>query len=131
MNRRYCVLALLCTLVTTGAAAAQDIDDTVKAWMEKQHVPAVSIAVIKDGSLVKAEGYGLADVEHRIPARAGTVFKIGSVSKHSSPPASCCSFRKASSPSGDRISKDPEGTPATWEAITIRHLAHPHRRHGA
>jgi hypothetical protein len=60
MNRKHhFLLPLALILVAAVPGRGQDIDDFVKGWMEKQHVPAVSIAVIKDGALIKAEGYGL------------------------------------------------------------------------
>ena len=79
MLRRPLLLALM--LAAAAPVRAQDIDDFVRGWIEKQHVPAAVIAVVKDGALIRVEGYGLADVENRIPARAETVFKIGSLSK--------------------------------------------------
>jgi Beta-lactamase len=82
MNRgRRLLLLLAVMLVAAASVRGQDIDDFVKSWIEKQHVPGAAIAVVKDGAVIKAEGYGLADVEHRIPARPDTVFKIGSLSK--------------------------------------------------
>jgi CubicO group peptidase (beta-lactamase class C family) len=90
--------------------------------MEKQHVPAAAIAVIRDGALVKAEGYGFADVEHRVPARADTVFKIGSVSKQFIATGIMLLVQDGKLGVGDKVSKYLQGTPATWGAITIRHL---------
>jgi hypothetical protein len=75
------LLSLAFVLLASVPVPAQNIDDFVKGWVERQHVPAVALAVVKNGSLVKAEAYGLADVEHGIAARPDTVFKIGSVSK--------------------------------------------------
>ena len=49
--------------------------------MQRQRIPGISIAVMKDGKIIKAEGYGLANAELNVPARPETVFKIGSVSK--------------------------------------------------
>jgi D-alanyl-D-alanine carboxypeptidase len=122
MNRHRLLLPLTCILVAAIAVRAQDIDDVVKGWMETQHVPAVSIAVIKDGSLVKAEAYGLADVEHRIPARPDTVFKIGSVSKQFIATGIMLLVQDGRMTVADKVSKHLHGTPTTWEAITLRHL---------
>ncbi len=44
-------------------------------------VPGVSIAVGVDGRIVWAEGFGHANVEHRVAATPATKFRIGSVSK--------------------------------------------------
>src|SRR5687767_13045572 len=109
-------------LVAAVSVRAQDIDDFVKGWIERQHVPGVSIAVIKDGSLVKVEGYGLADVEHRIPARPDTVFKIASVSKQFIAAGIMLLVQDGRIAVGDRISKYLETAPQAWQPITIRHL---------
>jgi CubicO group peptidase (beta-lactamase class C family) len=72
-------IALL--VVSSGSVLADDVDDFVKAQMQLRHIPAVSIAVVKDGVLVKTAAYGMADIENNVPARAETVYKIGSLSK--------------------------------------------------
>ena len=46
-----------------------------------RHLPGVSVAVVKDGRLVKAAGYGLASLELDAPATEKTVYEIGSISK--------------------------------------------------
>ena len=59
MNRtRSSLLPFALMLVASATARGQDIDDFVRGWIEKQHVPAVAIAVIKDGVPVKVEGNG-------------------------------------------------------------------------
>src|SRR4051795_13756154 len=62
-------------------ARSDEIDDYVNAEMQARHIPGVSLAVIKEGKVVKAQGYGLANVELKVPAGPETVYKIGSVSK--------------------------------------------------
>ena len=44
-------------------------------------VPGISAAVSIDGTIVWSEGFGFADLENRVPARATTLYRIGSVSK--------------------------------------------------
>jgi beta-lactamase family protein len=48
--------------------------------MARTHIPGVSLAV-RAGKVIKAEGYGMADLENVIAVTPQTVFKIGSVSK--------------------------------------------------
>src|SRR5438128_11196793 len=62
-------------------AITSKVDDYIKAEMQKQHIPGLSLAILKDGKIIKAEGYGLANVELNVPAKPDTIFKIGSVSK--------------------------------------------------
>ena len=123
MNRkRHLLLSLTLVLVAAVALRADQIDDYVKSQMQGQHIPALSIAVIKDGALIKAEGYGLADIEHGIPARPDTVFKIGSVSKQFIAAAIMLLVQDGRVAPGDKVSTHLAGTPSTWQEITLRHL---------
>jgi D-alanyl-D-alanine carboxypeptidase len=116
------LLPLALTLVAAAPLRGQDIDNFVRGWIEKQHVPGAAIAVIKDGQLIKAEGYGLADVENRIPVRPDTVFKIGSLSKQFIAAGIMVLVQDGRLAVDDHVSKHVDGTPKTWEAITLRHL---------
>jgi CubicO group peptidase (beta-lactamase class C family) len=49
--------------------------------IHKHDIPGVTVAVMKDGRLVLADGLGWADEESWEPARADTLFRIASVSK--------------------------------------------------
>src|SRR5215210_6298553 len=80
-RKRFPFLAFLLLFATASAIRADKVDDYIKAEMQKQRVTGLSIAVVKDGKVIKAEGYGLANVELDAPARPDTVYKIGSVSK--------------------------------------------------
>lgn len=61
--KRTHFFAFLLLLAISVAVRADKVDDYVKTQMEKQHVPGVSVVVIKDSKIIKAEGYGLANVE--------------------------------------------------------------------
>ena len=61
-------------------------------------------------------------MEHRVPARPDTVFKIGSVSKQFIATGIMLLVQDGKLAVGDKVSKYLAGTPATWEAITLRHL---------
>ncbi len=58
------------------------VDGFVGGELEAYHVAGLTVAVVKDGQLFFAKGYGLADVERRVPVDADkTLFRPGSVSK--------------------------------------------------
>jgi D-alanyl-D-alanine carboxypeptidase len=123
MHRKHTLFfALVLLLVTTVAAQADKVDDYVKAEMQRQHIPGTSIAVIKDGKIIKAEGYGMANVELNVAARPETVYKIGSVSKQLIATGILLLVQEGRMSLDDKISKFLEGTPDTWKEITIRHL---------
>ena len=39
------------------------VDDLVQAVMKQEHVPGLGLAVVKNGKILKAQAYGLADME--------------------------------------------------------------------
>src|SRR2546429_6118569 len=60
-------------------AIATKVDDYVKAEMQRQHIPGLSLAVVKDGQIILAKGYGFANVEHQVPVKPETIFQSGSI----------------------------------------------------
>ena len=58
------------------------LDGLITATLEDKHVAGATIAVVKDGAIFFAKGYGYANVERRKPVDPErTLFRIGSVSK--------------------------------------------------
>jgi CubicO group peptidase (beta-lactamase class C family) len=58
------------------------LDELFGKEMEEYHIAGAAIAVVKDGKLFFAKGYGYADIENGIPADPEqTIFRIGSVGK--------------------------------------------------
>ena len=120
--KRLHFFALILLLTLPVAAQADKVDDYVKAQMERQHVPGVSIIVIQDMKIVKSEGYGLANVELNVPVRPDTVFKIGSVSKQFIATGIMLLVEDGKINLDDSVTKYLEGTPETWKPITLRHM---------
>ena len=58
------------------------MDGLMTASLRDRHIAGATVAVVKDGALFFAKGYGYADVDARTPVVAErTLFRIGSVSK--------------------------------------------------
>jgi CubicO group peptidase (beta-lactamase class C family) len=70
--------AVLPTLVIRGEPIPTT---TLTERMEQLNVPGVSVAVINDGEIEWARGYGFADKERNIPVTAETLFQAASISK--------------------------------------------------
>src|SRR5882724_2012730 len=121
-HKRTHLFTLVLLLIATVPVRADKIDDYVKAEMQKQHIPGLSLAVVRDGKIIKVEGYGLANVELNGPARPETVYKIGSASKQLIAAGIMILIQDGKLSLDDKISKFLEGTPDTWKEITIRHL---------
>ena len=71
------------TIPMTGRAVPElaSFDRVVTDLMRKWGIPGGSIAVVKDGRLVLARGYGYADVDTKESVAPDALFRIASVSK--------------------------------------------------
>jgi CubicO group peptidase (beta-lactamase class C family)/tetratricopeptide (TPR) repeat protein len=58
----------------------KEFEDFVDAQMKRDKVPGLSIGFIK-GDEVWAKGYGFADLENKLPARAESMYRLASVTK--------------------------------------------------
>lgn len=105
-----------------SAQQADKVDDFIKSEMQKQNIPGVALAVIKDGKVIKNKGYGLANVETNTPITSETVFKIGSISKPIIAMGIMLLVEEGKISLDDKVSKFLDGTPETWKDISVRHL---------
>ena len=120
--RRTAALAVVLVCAASAAARADEVDDYVRGEMARSKVPSLAIAVIRDGQLVKVQGYGFADVARQVPATPDTVYKIGSVSKQFIATGVMLLVQDGRVSLEDPVSKHLHDTPASWSGITIRHL---------
>ena len=104
MNQRLTSFVLLCALLVgptgrvaeaqgkrpaaaapvsaaTPAAKLQGLDELASQAMKEWKVPGVAIAVVQDGKVIYAKGYGYRDLEQKLPVTTGTLFPIGSITK--------------------------------------------------
>jgi D-alanyl-D-alanine carboxypeptidase len=118
----FSLLSIFLLISSVSAQQADKVDDFIKAEMQRQNIPGVSVAVIKDGKPIKIKGYGLANVETQTPVTTETVFKIGSISKPIIAMGIMLLVEEGKISLDDKVSKFLEGTPETWKDITVRHL---------
>src|SRR5687767_7367512 len=117
-------LGLLVGVLAIGAGpgAADDLDDFLNAAIRQRNIPGISIAVVKDGVLVRSGGYGLADRERGITPGPDTVFLIGSLSKQFIATGIMVLAQDGKLAVDDRVDKHFPDVPQAWHDITIRHL---------
>jgi CubicO group peptidase (beta-lactamase class C family) len=98
------------------------VDDYVKKAMARQHIPGLSLVVIRDGKVIKAVGYGRASLELDVPARPETVYELASATKPFVATAIMLLVQDGKLGLDEKISKYLENTPEAWTDITVRHL---------
>jgi CubicO group peptidase (beta-lactamase class C family) len=105
-------------------------DQTIRDLMRKYAIPGGAVAVLRDGKLIYARGFGYADVENRTPVQPDALFRIASVSKPITGVAIMKLVEEGKLKLDDRVAPFiAHLTPAQgatvdprWEQITIRHL---------
>ncbi|MCE3261156.1 MAG: hypothetical protein K0R43_235 [Pseudoduganella sp.] len=113
---------LLLSLAFAFPAHADRLDDALLAEMKRSQIPGVAIAVVKDGKIIREQGYGYADLEHKVKVTPDTIFQSGSVGKTFTAALVMLLAQEGKLSLDDPIAKHLANTPKAWEGITVRHL---------
>jgi serine beta-lactamase-like protein LACTB len=65
----------------TGSVDSLRIGRAVRAWMQENRAPALSIAIALDGRPAWSGGFGFADPVHGVPATSRTSYRLASITK--------------------------------------------------
>lgn len=104
------------------AIQSQSVDDYLAQEMKAQHIPGLALGVYRNGEIVKAQGYGLANVELNVPVKPETIFQSGSVGKQFAATAVMMLVEEGKVGLDDAITKYFPGAPDTWNNIKVRNL---------
>jgi D-alanyl-D-alanine carboxypeptidase len=116
-----CVLVAVVSLYALRVHADK-LDGELTKAMQADHVPGLSVAVVKNGRVVKLASYGVASVEHRAKVTPATRFEIASMSKMFIATAIRILADEGKLDLEDPVSKYFDHLPATWKAMRVRHL---------
>jgi D-alanyl-D-alanine carboxypeptidase len=115
-----CSVLLACALATN--LRADRVDDIVDRHLKRDNIPGASLAVVKDGAVIKAKGYGLANVEWNVSATPDTAYQLASVTKQFTATAVMLLVEEGKVRLSDRIGKYIKDLPAAWRDVTVRNL---------
>lgn len=117
-------LVVLLLLSSTAHAQPAKIDAIMKPWTGKT-TPGCAVAVVQKGKVTHAKGYGMADLERKVPITPSTLFDIGSTSKQFTAANILMLAAEGKLALDDDIRKYlPELPALTKKPVTIRHLVH-------
>ncbi|MCW8870003.1 MAG: beta-lactamase family protein [Proteobacteria bacterium] len=57
------------------------LSEALEAKRQELHIPGMAIAIVKDNEIIMTKGFGLRDIEQKLPVTTDTLFAIGSTSK--------------------------------------------------
>jgi len=105
-----------------NAATTAAVTDYVQSEMHRQHIPGLALLVVRRGKIIRAEGFGLANVELQVPVKPETVFQSGSIGKQFTATAVMMLVEEGKIGLDDPLTKYFAGAPATWKDVTVRAL---------
>ena len=122
------IVAVLTTVLIGRPASRQDGRaaqvDRLFASGNKPDSPGCAAAVVKDGGIVHSRGYGMADLEHRVPITPTSVFYVGSLSKQFTAMAIGLLAQQGALSLDEDIHKYLPELPTYGKTVTIRNLIH-------
>ena len=98
------------------------LDEYIQDVMTEKQIPGISVAVIREGEPLLAKGYGIANLEHSVPATEKTVYEIASVGKTFTALV-VLMFVEAGLIELDRAIADYlDNLPPAWHSVAVRHI---------
>lgn len=98
------------------------VDELASAALQQPGAVGFSVAVARGEKIIIAQGYGLAEAEHDVPADADTMFRIGSVTKQFTAAAVMRLHEQGKLGLNDDMNKFLPDFPTQGHTVTIRHL---------
>lgn len=115
-------------LTQTARLHAQPLSSADKAKIDKvlaldeENGPGYAVALYRNGKVVYAMGFGMADIEHKVPITSQTRFDIGSTSKQFTAASLVLLAQDGKLSLDDPIRKYLPEMPSYGDSITIRHM---------
>jgi len=117
------LLVLAITLAGSPFSVRADVvDDYIRAEMARQGIAGLAIAVTRDGRIERAEGYGVANLEHKVPVHPDTLFKSGAVGMQLTAAAVMLLVEDDKIDLDEPVRKYLPEIPVSWQPVTIRQL---------
>ncbi|MDA0752836.1 MAG: serine hydrolase [Verrucomicrobia bacterium] len=108
-------------------ALGDDLETSIDALLsrfDRSDAPGLAVGVVKEGGILYAKGWGLADLEHAIPLTPDSVFDIASVSKQFAGLAIAMLEDEGKLMITDPIRDHVSGLPEVFAPVQLLHLLH-------
>jgi CubicO group peptidase (beta-lactamase class C family) len=116
------VIGLALLVFSASRAAPDAVDDYIRTQMKSQSIPGLALGIARNGRLVKAEGYGIADLDHDVPVTADTVFEVASITKPFTASLIIMLVEQGRLRLDDKVNAYLTDPPDAWRDVTIYHL---------
>ena len=124
MKKNFFLILSFCLLLVSSSLADSLTSqvDSLFCKYGKSDSPGCAVALIKDGTIIYKQGYGMANLEYNIPVTPSTIFHVASVSKQFTAFAILLLESDGKLSINDDIRKYLPEMPDFGKTITIHHL---------
>jgi D-alanyl-D-alanine carboxypeptidase len=122
---------LVMSAISTANAARGDfqvvyqgrtVDDLVIDYMQRNHIPGMSLAIVQAPYIPRVVGYGLADTSAKTLVSSNTVFNLGQITHAYTAVAIMQLKEEGKLGLEDPVAKYLPNVPGEWHGVKIRHL---------
>ena len=129
MNTMPKLLLAVTALLFTTAASTQDftlldkkVDSFITTEMKNNNIPGLAVGVVRNGTIIKMNGYGFANLEWQVPVSVHSNFQIASCSKLLASTLIMKAIYENKIRLEDRVGKYLDSIPQTWQDMRIKNL---------
>lgn len=116
------IFVLTSSVKSQSLSTSDSIDVFIKAKMEQRKIPALQLAILGSGKILKNTTYGIANLENEIKATDKTLFSINSITKAFVGVAIMQLAEEQKLNIKDPLAKHIKNLPASWQKITIQQV---------
>jgi CubicO group peptidase (beta-lactamase class C family) len=118
-----CTLVLLVSPAPAQQPAVLDsVSRYVTAELARQQIPGASVTILRGDSVLLSRGFGLANIELRVPASDSTIYQSGSMGKQFTSSGILMLAEQGRLRLDDRITRWLTEGAGVWDSVTVRHL---------
>ncbi len=127
MNFKTALVIIFSSFLARSASAQEgsapdSIDLFLQSKMQRLHIPALQVAVVRDGKIVKNKTYGIANLENNIPATDKTIFSVNSITKAFTGVAVMQLAEEGKLEINAPLSRYLDSLPQKWQGITLQQV---------
>lgn len=115
----FCLFLIISSREIPAQGYIPEIDSLVTRAMEEFHIPAVSLAIIRDGEIQMIQSYGMANPEYNVPNTNITAFQLASVTKLISATALMTLVQDEKLDLQQKVRHYLPGLPQTWDNMKV------------
>jgi CubicO group peptidase (beta-lactamase class C family) len=116
------LIFLTCSATAQEVSKPDSVDVFLQTKMQRLHIPALQVTIVRGGKIVKDKTYGIANLENNIPATDQTIFSVNSITKAFTGVAVMQLAEEGKLEINAPLSRYLDSLPQKWQGITLQQV---------